>query len=210
MRVLNLFAGLGGNRKKWTDCNITAVELDPKIAHVYSDNFPLDVVIIGDAYEYLKTYYMGFDFIWISPPCQKNSKMMKATRHKVADYPDFRLYEVIIFLKHFFKGKWVVENVKPYYDPLIKPSRALGRHLFWSNFEIDYFEMTNHKNFIKAETPAEIQSMKDWLGIQYEGNIYYGKNHSPAQVLRNCVHPLIGEHIFNCAKRPEYNLIFNP
>ena len=45
------------------------------------------------------------------------------------------LYEEILFLKHHFKGKWVVENVKPYYEPLIKP-QILERHCFWSNFEI--------------------------------------------------------------------------
>jgi DNA (cytosine-5)-methyltransferase 1 len=207
MRVLNGCAGLGGNRGKWVNCKVTAVEKDEKIAKVYKANFPEDEVVIGDIYQYLKDHYHEFDFIWMSPPCQKHSKMMKATRHKVADYPDFKLYEVIIFLKHFFKGKWVVENVKPYYEPLIKPSRALGRHLFWSNFPISDFNILNMPNFIKADSPKEVQAMKDWLGIQYEGNIYYGKNHSPAQVLRNCVHPSVGLHIFECAKQ-EYQLTF--
>jgi hypothetical protein len=27
-KVLNLYACLGGNRYKWTDCEVTAVELD--------------------------------------------------------------------------------------------------------------------------------------------------------------------------------------
>ena len=35
MEVLNLYAGVGGNRKLWTGCNVTAVELNPKIANVY-------------------------------------------------------------------------------------------------------------------------------------------------------------------------------
>lgn len=37
----------------------------------------------------------------------------------------------------------------------------------------------------------------DWLGIHFDENIYYGKNHCPVQILRNCVHPLIGASILN-------------
>lgn len=110
------------------------------------------------------------------------------------------LYQQIIFLDNFFNGKYVVENVKPYYDPLIKPSRALGRHYFWSNFGITNFKQDNHPNFIQGDSPEDIESMKQWLGIKYEGNIYYKKNHSPGQILRNCVHPELGLHIFNCMK----------
>lgn len=106
------------------------------------------------------------------------------------------LYQEIIFLDHFFKGKWVVENVKPYYEPLIAPTKILGRHYFWANFEIEDFEIDNHPNFIKADSPEEIESLKKWLGISYTGNIYYKDNHSPGQVLRNCVHPDLGAHIF--------------
>jgi len=49
-----------------------------------------------------------------------------------------KLYEEIIFMQLHCKDiKWVVENVKPYYEPLQKPTAKLGRHLFWSNFEIE-------------------------------------------------------------------------
>lgn len=199
-KCLNLFAGLGGNRIKWDNCEVIAVELDPKIAKIYQDNNPNDIVIVGDAMEYLKKHRNEFDFIWASPPCQKHSRMMKATRHDSADFFDMQLWQVIIFLIHFYKGKWVVENVKPYYEPFIKPSTILGRHYFWSNFEIPKFEMKNIPNFIQGDSPKEIQALKDWLGIQYDGNIYYGKNHSPGQVLRNCVHPDLGLHVFNSFK----------
>jgi len=50
-------------------------------------------------------------------------------------YPDMRLYQEIIFLQHYFKGKWVIENVISYYEPLIKPVR-IQRHYFWANFPI--------------------------------------------------------------------------
>jgi DNA (cytosine-5)-methyltransferase 1 len=199
MKILNLYAGLGGNRKKWEHCEVVAVEQDQKIAKVYKDNFPDDTVVLGDAHEYLLRNHEHFDFIWSSPPCQSHSRMMKATRYDVRKYPDMVLYQQIIFLQHFCKGLWVVENVKPYYEPLIKPTACLGRHYFWSNFMIPQFEIKNIPNFIQGDSPKEIQALKDWIGIHYEGNIYYGKNHSPGQVLRNCVHPSLGLHILNSA-----------
>lgn len=199
MKVLNLYAGLGGNRKHWEDVEVTSLEMEPDIAEVYMNNFPNDNMIIGDAHVYLKNYCRDFDFIWASPPCQKHSRMMKATRHDVADYIDLTLYQEIIFLTHFFKGLWVVENVVPYYEPLIKPTTIIGRHYFWSNFKITPFREPKFPKFITADTVAETEELKKWLGINYEGNIYYKGNHSPGQVLRNCVHPDLGLHVFNCA-----------
>lgn len=209
LKGLNLYAGIGGNRKKWEGLEVTAVELEPQIAAVYQQNNPEDTVIVGDAHQYLIEHFEEFDFIWSSPPCQSHSKMMKATRHKVHKYPDMMLYQEIIFLKHFFKGKWVVENVKPYYDPLIKPTATLQRHYFWSNFEISNFELKSPKGFITAGTVKEANSLKEWLGIHYEGNLYYKGNHCPGQILRNCVHPDLGLHILNCAnnKEPEIKII---
>lgn len=196
-RVLNLCAGVGGNRKHWQDCEVTAVESDPKIAMIYSKLFPQDTVLIKNAYQYLKDNFDQFDFVWISPPCQKHSRMMKATRHKVADYPDFKLYEVIVFLKHFFKGGWVVENVVPYYEPLIQPTIRIGRHLFWSNFEIIAEDVKRPKGFITKANLQGKKEMMDWLGLQFEEVIYYKGNHCPVQILRNCVHPDLGQQIFN-------------
>lgn len=199
MRVLNLCAGIGGNRKEWQDCEVVAVENDEEIASVYKSLYLKDTVIVGDAYQYLRENFENFDFIWISPPCQKHSRMMKATRHKVADYPDFRLYEVIVFLTHFFKGKWVVENVVPYYKPLIEPTAKIGRHLFWSNFEIEAEEIKQPKGFITKSNLQGKAEMMDWLGIRFKEVIYYKNNHCPVQILRNCVHPKLGQQIFNCA-----------
>lgn len=53
-KVLNLYAGIGGNRKLWDDVEIIAVEIDPKIAEIYQDFFPDDEVIITDAHRFLE------------------------------------------------------------------------------------------------------------------------------------------------------------
>ena len=77
MKILNLFAGIGGNRTLWGDKHhITAVEYDPKIAEIYSKRFPKDEVIVGDAYEYFLQYFDKFDFIWASPPCTSHSRLV--------------------------------------------------------------------------------------------------------------------------------------
>lgn len=194
MRVLNLYAGLGGNRKLWQDVEVTAVENEPKIAAVYARLYPDDEVVVADAHQYLLDNYERFDFIWSSPPCQTHSRMAKATRHKLRRYPDMSLYQEILFLKHFFKGKWVVENVLPFYEPLI-PGKVMGRHIFWANFDLPDADMPTPPNFVNLCNVAGKQIMMDWLDIHYPENIYYGGNHCPAQILRNCVHPKVGRII---------------
>ncbi len=104
-------------------------------------------------------------------------------------------------MKYNFKGKWVVENVKPYYNPLIEPTKTIGRHLIWSNFEIEDFTQKTVPNFIMKCNTEGAEELKKEYGISYEGNIYYGKNHDPAQALRNCVNPKIGLHVLNCLEK---------
>ena len=46
MQILNLYAGIGGNRKRWgNEHDITAVEINPNIAKAYQDLYPNDTVI---------------------------------------------------------------------------------------------------------------------------------------------------------------------
>jgi len=198
-KILNLYACLGGNRYKWDEVadnlEIVAVELDPELAKLYQERFPNDTVIVADAHQYLLDHYKEFDFIWTSPPCPTHSKMMKATKHNISFYPDMKLYEEILLLKHFFKGKYVVENVNSYYEPLIYP-QTINRHYYWSNFKIPKIEIQPLKNFSKA-TRKEVAN---WLGFDYNGkNIYVKNNHDPAQVLRNCIHPIEGRTILETA-----------
>lgn len=210
MKILNLYAGLGGNRLKWPDTHeITAVESDPTILQAYKAQFPNDTCVQGDAHEFLRLHHGEYGFIWSSPPCQSHTRMMKATRHKQSRYPDLRLYEEILFLRNFHPGgKWVVENVTPYYEPLTRPTQTLGRHLFWANFHISQINAKSFPGMITAGTLKEAENLKEWLGIRYGGSIYYKGNHCPGQVLRNCVHPDLGLHVLNEALNPSQPSLF--
>jgi len=126
--------------------------------------------------------------------------MIRSGKNRKPRFPDLKLYELKIFLDYNFKGHYVIENVIPYYKPVIEPTIKIGRHLFWTNFDITPFEIKQPKNFIMLGTVKGSEELKKWLGINYEGNIYYNGNHDPCQVLRNCVHPDLGEHIHNCFK----------
>tara|TARA_R100001460_G_C3485600_1_gene168768 strand:- start:46 stop:693 length:648 start_codon:yes stop_codon:yes gene_type:complete len=141
MKILNLYACLGGNRYKWdevTDVEVTAVEWDKELARLYQERFPNDKVIVADAHQYLLDHYKEFDFIWSSPPCPSHSRIniSQYTRDNWKPrYPSMKLYEEVIFLKHYYKGKYVVENVIPFYEPLI-PAHKRHRHLYWTNFKL--------------------------------------------------------------------------
>jgi len=203
IKVLNLYAGIGGNRKLWEDVDVTAVENNPDIAKIYQDFFPKDKVIVGDAHQYLLEHFKEYDFIWSSPPCQSHSGCNFFLKGQgIFRYPDMRLYEEIIFLKYFYKGKWVVENVKPYYEPLIKPQKV-GRHSFWSNFpipniKIDYQIGTMNRQASKEKQRKAIirEAQIPELITLHELNDFKLKN--KRQVLRNCVLPKLGLHILNC------------
>lgn len=193
MKILNLYAGIGGNRKLWGDThNITAVENAPKIAAIYQENFPLDTVIVADAHQYLIEHFEEYDFIWSSPPCTSHSRARmwgwKNDNRVKKLYPSIKLYEEILFLKHYFKGKWIVENVIPYYEPLIEP-RKLGRHCFWSNFDIPDF--THKKSDINRGT---IKTWEESTGFSLQGKDVGQRKDA---ILRNCVEPELGLHILN-------------
>lgn len=201
MKILNLYSGIGGNRKLWGDKHdIVAVENDLCVSEVYAELFPNDLVMLGDAHDYLLNHYNEFDFIWSSPPCQSHSSFRKniGVRYRgVAPvYPDMTLYQEILFLQHHFEGKWVVENVKPYYKPLIEPTAILDRHYFWSNFEIPVKKFK--KDIIRK---AQIPDLEKKYGYDLSG--YKLKN--KRQVLRNCVEPEIGKYILEISKEKNNN-----
>jgi DNA (cytosine-5)-methyltransferase 1 len=193
MKVLNLYACLGGNRYKWTDCEVTAVELDPELAILYQERFPNDTVIVADAHQYLLDHYKEFDFIWSSPPCPTHSRARFA-RHETteSEYPDMNLYQEIIFLQNYFKGKFVVENVIPFYEPLI-PAQKRGRHLYWSNFLLP-------SNVDREESKGIVGNAKNELDLlcklhDYDFRKYKGEQ-STVKMARNLVDYEAGRTIF--------------
>ncbi len=193
MKILNLYAGIGGNRKLWSDEHeITAVEINPKIAECYKKLFPKDNVIVGDAHEYLRKHFREFDFIWASPPCPTHS-VLQMTRYydEKLKYPDMTLYQEIIWLKTFFKGKWVIENVKPYYTPLIQPTFMVDRHYFWSSD----FLMLPQFNDLYSSIRDDVKAMVKAYG--YDLNILKSCGVDCRQVLRNLVVPEIGKNILD-------------
>jgi DNA (cytosine-5)-methyltransferase 1 len=148
IKVLNLYACLGGNRYKWdevakeagVEIEVTAVEWDEELARLYQERFPNDIVIVADAHQYLLDHFKEFDFIWSSPPCPSHSRIRFGQANSEREnykpvYPEMTLYQEIIFLDNYFKGKYIVENVIPFYEPLI-PAQKRDRHLYWCNFKL--------------------------------------------------------------------------
>ena len=195
MQVLNLYACLGGNRAKWTDCKVTAVELDPELARMYQEKFPNDKVVITDAHQYLLDHYKEFDFIWSSPPCPTHSKARFA-RHEstTTEYPDMKLYQEIIFLQNYFKGKYVVENVIPFYEPLI-PAQKRGRHLYWTNFKLPMVLSERKGNFMEGEN--EVEKFCEFHDIDLSS---YKGTQRKDKIARNLVDYEAGLTIFNTAR----------
>ena len=194
MKILNLYAGIGGNRKLWGDSHdITAVEWDEKIAKIYQDFFPKDKVVVGDAHQYLLEHYKEFDFIWSSPPCPTHSRIGKANTKRKTEYPDMKLYEEILFLQGYFKGDWVVENVMSWYKPLIEP-QILQRHFFWSNKNLGQTDFPTEKTC----TLKDRERLTKLFGINIDKYTGIDKR----KCLRNCVLPELGKYILDCIEKP--------
>ena len=200
-KILNLYACLGGNRYKWdevADIEVTAVEWDEELAKLYQERFPNDKVIVADAHQYLLDHYKEFDFIWSSPPCPShsrarywNSSNYDTTTEPI--YPDMKLYEEILFLQHYFKGKYVVENVIPYYEPLI-PAKKRGRHLYWTNFNLP--NDLQDRRFAISQTKNELKELCNFH--DYDFTKYNGKQ-SNLKIGRNLVDYEAGKTILETA-----------
>ena len=198
MRVLNLYAGIGGNRKLWTDVEVTAIENNESIAAIYQDFFPDDKMIITDAHQYLLEHFKEYDFIWSSPPCPTHSRIRNEAGvgrgQNEPCYPDMELYQEIILMQQMskmriFKGSYCIENVIGYYQPLVMPQK-IAFHYFWANFSIDEY---------KSETRGHFKSNKELIKIK-------GFDINNKTLLRNCTEPKLGLHILECA-RGNYNYL---
>ena len=198
MKILNLYACLGGNRYKWgDDHNITAVEWDEELARLYQERFPKDKVIVADAHQYLLDYYKEFDFIWSSPPCPPHSRARYwgfGKNGKKPIYPDMKLYQEIIFLQYHCNTKYCVENVIPYYEPMFNPYKR-GRHLYWTNFKLPT-ALSKRKNPDLSTTKNLIDAMSEFH--DYDFRKYKGKQRRN-KIARNLVDYEAGKTILDTA-----------
>ena len=199
MKVLNAYACLGGNRLKWdqvADIEVTAVELDEELAKLYQERFPNDKVVVADAHQYLLDHYQEFDFIWTSPPCPTHSRARfwaHGANGSNPVYPDMKLYQEILFLQHHFKGKYVVENVIPYYEPMLNPIKR-GRHLYWTNFNLP--NVLSDRKVKISEGKNEVKKLCEF----HEYDFYKYKGSQPTnKIARNLVDYEAGKTIFETA-----------
>ena len=194
IKVLNLYACLGGNRLLWENCDVTAVELDPELARMYQERFPNDTVIVADAHQYLLDHYKEFDFIWSSPPCPTHSKLAISNKSRTENkYPDFSLYQEVVFLDNYFDGKYCVENVIPYYEPLI-PAQKRGRHLYWCNFQLP--KINEPINGIIGNGKDRVAKLSKYHNYDFRK---YKGTQPVAKIAANLVHYEAGKTIFNTA-----------
>ena len=199
MKILNLYACLGGNRYKWdevTNIEVTAVELDQECAKLYQERFPNDKVIVADAHQYLLDHYKEYDFIWSSPPCPTHSRARYwsiGANGKNPTYPNMNLYSEILLLDYHFKGKYVVENVVPYYEPMLNPKKR-GRHLYWTNFNLP--NDLKDRRFSISQTKNELNALA--VFHNYNLNKYKGTQ-SKLKIGRNLVDYEAGKTILETA-----------
>lgn len=192
-KILNLYCGIGGNRKKWGDeLSIDAIDNNLNICETYQKLYPNDNVICTDAHQFLLGNFYKYDFIWSSPPCPTHSQMRQNMCVKSGKsnpvYADMTLYQEIIFLTHNFQGKWVVENTRPYYKYLIEPSFYCGRHPFWANFKI---KNKKFKRYSILTESNQVSKFSEAYGLDISNFSGFDKR----KALRNCVDPNIGAYI---------------
>jgi DNA (cytosine-5)-methyltransferase 1 len=204
MKILNLYACLGGNRYKWgNEHEITSVENDPFLIDLYRQRFPNDRLIFGDAHQYLLDHYSEFDFIWSSPPCPTHSRPRFWGGKAIPKYPDMRLYQEIIFLTHYFKGFFCVENVVSYYEPLITPQKR-GRHYFWTNFLLP--ANLNEREFKDTRSKNELKRLcefHDFDFYQYKGD------QKTLSIGRNLIDYEVGKTILDIATKGTHEIKTN-
>lgn len=200
MKILNLYACLGGNRYKWNevkeDIEVVAVEWDEELAKLYQDRFPNDTVIVADAHQYLLDHYQEFDFIWSSPPCPTHSRARYwaiGANGKSPTYPNLNLYSEILLLDYHFKGKYVVENVIPYYEPMLNPKKR-GRHLYWTNFNLP--NNLQDRRFGISQTKNELKGLSEFHNFDFSK---YKGNQNKVKIGRNLVDYEAGKTIFETA-----------
>lgn len=195
MKILNLYSCLGGNRARWGDEHeITSVELDPELCRLYRERFPGDTLVQADAHQYLLEHFREYDFIWSSPPCPTHSRARKWNTKLEPVYPDMKLYQEIILLANYYDGLYCIENVMPYYQPLI-PGKNRGRHIYWTNFTIPSNLSSRKIDMVNADELSRFEKFHEVDVSTYKGSQRKDK------IVRNLVDYEAGRTILEAAIR---------
>jgi|SRR5687768_13898277 len=158
MRVLDLFAGVGGASRGYANAGFKVVGVD--IAPQPDYPFPFTQ---ADALTMSLSYLREFDLIHTAPPCQYSAAISKGTnahlRHK---YPD--LYAPVLEMLQLSGVPYVIEN------PAARPDVVLCGEMFG-------LRVIRHRNFELGGWSAERPTHKPHRGrvagmrhgVWYEG-----------------------------------------
>jgi len=217
MKILNLYAGLGGNRKSWIDHEITAVEILPEIAEIYLKQYPEDQIIITDVLNFVRHDDLDqYDFIWASPPCVTHSC---ATSFHSRYVPDLQsIHGLRIFFDYQLKGKtkYCIENVQPFYQLPVefKPTVKIHRHCFWANFVIPspvrviaderiHYDMTKHKRTRSLYMRGSIELLAKFHDFDLTLLNGFTKTRKD-KALRNMTHWKVGQYILQYVQQEPF------
>lgn len=112
MRILDLFAGIGGERRRETIEELgheyITLDIDPK----------LNCNITADIFSVNGSYFTGFDLIWSSPPCESFSvasvshhwNIDRTPKSENAKYSLRLINKLILFLDEAKPKYFVIEN----------------------------------------------------------------------------------------------------
>ncbi len=198
IKILDLFCGLGGVARGFQEYLIEknikfeyyAVDIDFKILLTHKILNPKSITIKKDAYSLRDEELKEYDFIWASPPCETHSHLnfYNWNNPKKFKPPDMRLYKLIKRL-HILNIPFIVENVKPYYKPPIKPCTKIGRHILWSNISLKPFKVNLPNNFTNVKD--DVKRLADYheldITIAHKIKKILGISKTKA-VLRDMVH----------------------
>ena len=222
MKILNLYGGLGGNRLKWDDHEVTMVESDGDLCNIYQERFPNDEVWQEDVIKIVEEEDLQkFDFIWASPPCTTHSKTSFFHGRRVPDLT--QLFGLRLHLEsNAFHGLYCIENVQPHYKIPEEwmYTAAIDRHRFWANFYIDssHSELDNRipNNRMKGVKRKDqntiiingkIGDLAAYHDFPLELLMFFPSRKD--KVLRNMLHYSIGEYVLEYAKKALYKKITN-
>lgn len=116
IRVLELFAGIGGLRSALPECDVVAaVDINEKAAEVYQRNFGGDYWIREiESLRAQEVASLSAELWWMSPPCQPFS--IRGNQRGLRDPRSFSLVHVIKLVEEVRPPHLMLENVPGFAD----------------------------------------------------------------------------------------------